>query len=124
MSALTEPQLGKLPPITDGLTRLLETPEPNGIHFIITDCGKGGFVFGNHTIEYQYDPEEFVPRCGRVANGEGEVLYGTVTLEDGKLRQPTTEDALVSFGPEEPIFPIGHYINIIKDQGGSLKPIE
>ena len=71
MSALTEPQLGKLPPITDGLTRLLEQPQENGIHFIITDCAKGGFVFGNHTIEYLYEPEEFVDRCTRVAHGEG-----------------------------------------------------
>ena len=123
-TTMSSSELGKLPPITDGLTRLLETPEPNGIHFIITDCAKGGFVFGNHTIEYQYDSEEFVTRCGRVANGEGEVLYGTVTLEDGKLRAPITEDALISFGKEEPIFPIGHYINIIKDQGGSLQAIE
>ena len=123
-TTMSSSELGKLPPITDGLTRLLETPEPNGIHFIITDCAKGGFVFGNHTIEYQYDTEEFATRCGRVANGEGEVLYGTVTLEDGKLRAPITEDALISFGKEEPIFPIGHYINIIKDQGGSIQPIE
>ena len=113
-----ETKLGKLPSITDGLTRLLDTPEPNGIHFIITDCAKAGFVFGNHTIEYQYDTEEFVTRCVRVANGEGEVLYGTVTLEDGKLRAPITEDALISFGKEEPIFPIGHYIY------GSIQPLK
>ena len=118
MSDFTD--LGDLPPITDGLTRLMESPENNGTHFIITRCGKAGFVFGNHTIEYRYEPDEFIARLTRVAHGEGKVISGTVTVDDGKIRLPTSEDSLVSFGHLEPLFPVGHYINIIKDQGGYL----
>ena len=113
--------LEKLPPITDGLTRRLETRKRNGIQFIVTDCRKGGWVFGNHTIEYNYEPDQYTNRFTRVAKGEGTVLLGTVTRKDGKLRDPVTLDALINFGLNEPIFPIGHYVNKVKDHGWSLE---
>ena len=104
----------KLPANTNGLTRLLEEPQENGTHFIITECKKIGYVFGNHSIEYDYNnPEEIISRLERVANNEGTVLYGTVTVKNGKIARPISKDALVSFSEDEPVFPIGYYINMM-----------
>lgn len=111
----TERNLEKLPIITDKLNRLLDqSVEDTPTRFIITYCGKGGYVYGNHMIDYEYDKEEIISRLERVANGKGKVVHGTVRLEKGKIAPPVSVDALVSFGTNEPIFPIGHYIEMMR----------
>ena len=105
--------LRKLPANTKGLRRLLEENQGNGTDFIITECKKGGYVIGNRSIGYQYNAEEIISRLERVASKEGTVLYGIVTVKNGKINKPISEDALVSFSEDEPVFPIGHYINAL-----------
>lgn len=100
---------------------VLKEKQEDGTHFVITSCAKNGFVFNNHRVEFMYDAENVVELLTRAAKGEGDVVHGTMTIKEGKLRMPYSPDALVSFGLSEPIFPIGYYLTDLRSRGAHLR---
>ena len=110
--------LDDLPPNIDGLNlsfRLPDTESKQGLDFVVTQCGKAGIVFGDLRVKMFFEtPEEVIALMERVRQ-EGTVVRGEVQFnEEGKMRY-ISENALVSFGESEPLFPLGYCIEQIRN---------
>ena len=110
--------LDDLPPNINGLNlaiRLPDTEIKQGLEFVVTECGKAGTVFGDLKVRSSVEtPEEVIALMKRVRQ-EGTVVRGEVQFnEEGKMRY-ISENALVSFGESEPLFPLGYCIEQIRN---------
>ena len=79
----------------------------NGLDFVTLKSGQSGYVFGDLAVNFTYHSAEQVMCLMERTKREGVLLRGILEFKDvGK--GIVSEDALVSFGESEPLFPIGY----------------